>query len=254
MLMRTNRAYSAFLLCLVAASAVAFGSPAVAYEDEYGIEHSKNEKHPPSGDPDYPNAVVNMQAFRTGLTDEDSNSNVLLFTSDYLLKRGNYQDALRLIKIAIKKDNDDIDMHKLYAEALEKKYDAEPKKDPEIYNQCVFEWLLVLRQEVGWEKLTKNGIGVPGMGKLFEDEDQVIPARQHLLSLTGSLPGVRENDTKYLRRVMKPTTTGVHGKVLTKGEAAADDKDSEDDDKDGRIDKDYKPPKDANDVIRADMK
>ena len=196
MLSRLSRPYRLFLLCLVAVAAVGSSAPAWAYEDEFGIEHSKNERHPPSGDPDFPNAVVSMQAFRQGLDDEDSNSNVLLFTSDYLLKRGNYQDALRLIKIAVKKDYDDVDIHKVYAEALEKKYNSEPKKDPEVYNQCIFEWLLVLRQEVGWEKLTKNGIGIPGMGKLMEDEDQVIPARQHLLSLTGSLPGVRENDTK----------------------------------------------------------
>lgn len=205
-----------------------FNQASFAYEDEYGIEHpgKKGAKSTSAGrDSEYPHAVVSMEAFRIGLDDEESNSTVLLMSAEYALKQGDQTRALKLLKIALERNFDDVEIHKVYAEALEQKYNKQTHKDPDVFNEAVIEWLTVLRQEVGWEKLTKNGLGTPGIGKLYEDEDQVIPARQHLLTLTGVLPKVTENDTKYLKAVLKPSTAGVKGKILKKGEVP-DEEDS----------------------------
>ena len=101
----------------------------------------------------------------------------------------------------------------MYAEALEGKLKEQTDRDPALFSKCVKEWLIVLRQECGDEKLTYHGLGIPIMGKFYEDDERVIPARQHLMKLTGTMPKVWETDTKYLKRV----TAGTHklsGKVI----------------------------------------
>jgi hypothetical protein len=197
---------------------------ACAEEDEYGIEHPKGASARASGDPDYPGAITSIEAMRMGTSEDATSSLALCMMAEYCLKNGYTDKALLLIKHSLERNYDDIDLHKVYAEALEKKWNTQvgKKKDPDIFNACVIEWLIVMRQEVGWEKLTRGGLGIPGIGKLYEDEDQTIPAQQHLLTLTGVLPRVREADDKYLKKVLKPSTAGVKGKILPKG-AASDD-------------------------------
>ena len=207
---------------------------AYAEEDEYGIEHPTPPKH--SGkvskdedaerEPEYTGTVTSMDALRVGIGDDSSTACTLAFMAEYHLKHGNPDRALKLAKMAVERDYQDIDSHKVYAECLERKWNKDTPKDPDIYNACVMEWLIILRQEVGWEKLSSsNGLSIPGLGKFYEDEDQVMPARQHLMSLTGVLPKVWENDNKYLKRVLKPSTAGVTGKVLPKAGTSADTKD-----------------------------
>ena len=197
---------------------------ALAVEDEYGIEHPAPPKRSAkdSSEPEYTGTVTSIEAMRTGFSDRDSTPEVLAMMAEYNLKHGDPDKALRLIKISLEKDYQDIDVHKVYAEILERKWNTDTPKNPDVYNACVMEWLIIMRQEVGWEKLTTNGIGIPGLGKFYEDEDQVIPAKQHLLTLTGVLPKVWENDTKYLKKVLKPSTSEVSGKILPKKAVGSD--------------------------------
>jgi hypothetical protein len=229
-------AYSAFAACALLLTA--WGPAALSEEDEYGIEHPagyKAAKPSPSSskrstsssassyDPDYPTAITSIEAMRMGTVDSESNSTVLMMVAEYNLKNGHVEEAMKAVKIALDRNYDDVDVHKVYAEVLERKYNQDPKKDPDVYNNCVMQWLIVMRQEVGWEKLSNsNGLAIPGMGKRFEDEDQTIPARHHLIQLTGSVPKVSETDYKWLKKVLKPTTTGVKGKILGKDDVPED--------------------------------
>ncbi len=157
--------------------------------------------------------VTSMEAF-TQLGEQTAGS--LSLAADYAKATQNIDYAIKLSRLALKRDNDDLDIHKTYAECLEKKLSTQSDKDPGLYNQCVKEWLFVYRNEFGDEKgLTWHGVGVPAMQKYYEDDDHVIPARAHLLSLTGTLPKPSETNAKFLKRVSKPANTDVFGKVLS---------------------------------------
>jgi hypothetical protein len=117
-----------------------------------------------------------------------------------------YDRALQIVKIGLHRNNDEMSLHKIYAEALEGKLSeqAEGQKDRLLYEQCVREWLVVMRSEVGEEK----GLNIGGAGgvfdSLYKDDDGYTQARYHLKQLTGSIPRPWETDTKYLARVLKP--------------------------------------------------
>ena len=146
--------------------------------------------------------------------------------AEYCLHNEQYDQAIKLSKMALDRNDDDNEIHQVYAEALEGKLRGQVERDPMIFNQCVTEWLIVLRQQKGDEKLANShGIGIPGLGRLYEDEDRVIPARMHLLKLTGRIPKVLESNTKYLQKVLMPTTETVTGKVLKKHAAETSPKD-----------------------------
>lgn len=135
--------------------------------------------------------------------------------AQYCVENEQYDKAIKLSRMAIDQNDDDNEIHQVYAEALEGKLLKQVHRDPALYNQCVKEWLIVLRQETGQAKIANShGIGIPGMGYLFRDEDSVMPARKHLMKLTGKIPKVWESDSKYLAKVLKPTTESVTGKMV----------------------------------------
>jgi len=141
----------------------------------------------------------------------------LSFLAENSLREGNVDKAIHLLKQALSMDNDDADAHALYAEALERKLRKQDEKDPELFNKCVREWLLVMRNEVGEEKgMNVKGVGVPGIATFYRDEDHNIQARNHLVKLTGSAPRAWETNTKYLKRVLEKPHEMVAGKVVNK--------------------------------------
>jgi len=141
----------------------------------------------------------------------------LAFLAESNLKSGDVDKAIHLLKQSLSMDNDDADAHALYAEALERKLRKQDEKDPELFNKCVREWLLVMRNEVGEEKgMTIKGMGVPGIGTFYRDEDHNIMARNHLVKLTGSAPRGWETNTKYLKRVLEKPHAEVSAKVVKK--------------------------------------
>jgi hypothetical protein len=160
----------------------------------------------------------------------------LMFQADYLLKLGNYEGAITLIKKSLAENDDDADAHSLYAQALEKKLRAQQNKDPKLFNKCVKEYLMVMRDEKGIEKgLYWHGFATP-YGASFGDEGRELMAAQRLYKLTGFVPKRGQSDRKYLSLVLKPTTTEVTGTVLNhkapepKPIKLADEKSDDDDD------------------------
>ncbi len=138
----------------------------------------------------------------------ESNARTLLMTARQHLRHNNYQRAIVLLAKAVKLDPDDIDVHSLYATALEEKLSNQVDKDPELFNRCIQELLIVVRNEAGDEKgLTYKGLGL-GAG-FYQDEERTMAAKRSLKKLTGYLPRPWETNARYLRRVLRPTSTSV---------------------------------------------
>lgn len=158
-----------------------------------------------------PGYVTSIEAATTGLQTADS----MALAADYATRNGNYDQAIKYCRQALKLDFDDIDIHMSYAQALEKKLVKEPDADANVFNMCIKEWLIVMRGEVGEEK-EQNFHGVNLMGHLFEDDERAIPARYHLAALTGGHPPKPwQTDTQYLKQVCKATST-VAARILPK--------------------------------------
>jgi hypothetical protein len=156
-------------------------------------------------------AVTNDEMMTMGQVSPKS----LTFLAENSLRAGNVDKAIHLLKHALSMDNDDADAHALYAEALERKLRKQDEKDPELFNKCVREWLLVMRNEVGEEKgIGFKGLSPPGLAAFYRDEDHNINAKNHLIKLCGSAPKVWETNTKYLKRVLEKPHAEVAGKVV----------------------------------------
>jgi hypothetical protein len=168
-----------------------------------------------NGEEDYAeyHPVSSMEAFSNS---PHATADAVLMHAEYALKSGDIDGAIKLLRRALKKETgaDDIDIHQTLAGALEEKVKSQDERDQYLYNECVKEWLKVLRSEVGPEKgLTWKGLGL-GLGRKYEDELQGGVARAHLTELCGSAPTNKETDAKYLKRVLTPTDSSVSGKVL----------------------------------------
>ncbi len=133
--------------------------------------------------------------------------------AEYCLKHGYVDQAIKLCQLSLGK-KDDPDLHQIYATALEQKIRGQDEKDPALFAKCVAEWLIVLRQSGGEENLSFHGIGLPGAGKFWEDEDRSMPAKQHIQQLTGHLPKVWETNERFVKRVTKQFESSVSGKLL----------------------------------------
>ncbi len=155
--------------------------------------------------------VTSIEAF-SGLGEQTTNS--LGLAAEYATEQGNYEQAIKLCERALGKDYNDMDTHLAYAKALEAKLKGQTVQDPVLLDQCIREWLIVFRTEVGDEKgLSFHGISP--LGHLYEDEDRSIPARNHIVKLTGRAPKPWETDEKFMKWVNRPVTA-VAGKILSK--------------------------------------
>jgi tetratricopeptide (TPR) repeat protein len=190
--------YSAVFIALL----IFFLQIPIAFADEDNDEQSNYRE---------PGTVTSMEAFsqRGGI----DTPGALLLGAQYATEMGHYEDAIKICRQALKVDYEDADLHKIFADALEQKLRRQKEPDPTLFNECVREWLIVYRGLVGEDK----GMGINGinpLGHLFEDEDRAIPARYHLVKLTGRAPRPWESNMKYLNKVLKPTESTVAGKVL----------------------------------------
>jgi hypothetical protein len=139
----------------------------------------------------------------------------LAFLGETSLREGNIDQAIHLLKQSLSMDNENADVHVWYAEALEKKLRKQDEKDPELFNKCVREWLLVMRNEIGEERgLSVKGISPGGIGTFYRDEDHNILAKNHLVKLTGSAPRFYESNTNFLKRVLQKQHAEVAGRVV----------------------------------------
>ncbi|HEY9756934.1 MAG TPA: hypothetical protein V6C97_17340 [Oculatellaceae cyanobacterium] len=201
-------------------------SLASASEDKYGIDHGAKSDlsgSASSGD-ELPESISAAAVRDAGDTQTlmssddmgDVSASALRRSGEFLTKRGRYDDAIRFLRASLQKNYDDSDTHKAYAIAMEKKLNSQTERDPELFAKCVKEWLIILREEVGFEKLTFHGLNVPGSGYFFADETLAIPAKAHLQSLTGYCPRAWETDAQFIKRVTKAGSVGVSGKVIKK--------------------------------------
>jgi tetratricopeptide (TPR) repeat protein len=150
------------------------------------------------------------EIFDSGSTQTGS----LLVVGEAALRAKRYDRAIEFAKRALDNDNQEIDVHKLYAQALEGKFKQQKSQDLDLLKECVQEWLLVMRTGVGEEK----GINIGGAGIgdfLYRDSERYILAQQHLLKLTGTAPHMWESNKRYLKRALKPMQL-VKGKIISK--------------------------------------
>jgi tetratricopeptide (TPR) repeat protein len=159
--------------------------------------------------------VTSMEAFSSS-----GNASAITYSiaAEHAMKNKNYNQAIKLCQEAIDKDNDDVDIHLMYAKCLQKKLKTQTEKDPELFNKCVKEWVIVFKNEVGDEKgMSYKGATLPFMTEAYKDDERSIPAKQNLITLTGTYPKFNETSAKFLKRVSKPASTSVSGTVISVG-------------------------------------
>lgn len=144
----------------------------------------------------------------------------MALAAQYMVNHDYFDKAIALCQKALRKDDNDADIHKIYAEALEGKLRHDKKDNPDLFQQCLKEWLIVLRYERGPEKgMTFRGIGIPGLLQANEDEDHSMEARMHLVDLTGTSPRAWETDGMYVKRASRIVGTAVSAKLLSSDKA-----------------------------------
>ncbi len=142
----------------------------------------------------------------------ETSARTLLMSARQHMRKHNYPRAITLMKKAVELDSDDLDVRCVLAQALEEKLSHQQEKNGDDYKLCVENWLAVARSQGGEEKgLSYRGIGF-GVG-FFQDEERGILAKRRLKSLTGYLPKPWETNDRYLRRVLKPSSSTVSGVV-----------------------------------------
>jgi len=149
-----------------------------------------------------------------GSTEISNRSARMLFLeAEQSMRSGDSATALRKLKHSMAIDNDDIDAHLLYAQLLEEKLRSQTDRDPMLFNQCVEEWLSIMRNRYGDEKGMRYK-GINPCGDLFNDEERSITAKRALTKLTGYAPKTFETDNHYLKRVCLPYSDKVSGTVV----------------------------------------
>lgn len=111
-------------------------------------------------------------------------ASALQFEGESSMRMGDVDRALVVLQRSIEMAPMDMDKRILYAEALEKKLMGQKKKDPQLYNFLIKQWLFVARKA--------------------EFPDQSVLARSHILSLSGTFPKMLEKPEKFLGRVLIP--------------------------------------------------
>lgn len=177
-------------------------TPAFSDGDERSAGEEQQENYKP---------IANGDAMLLG----SNSAGVLSRAAKYQLHLGNFDKAISLSKRSLEENDEDEETHFVYAEALEGKVKSQENRDPQLYRLCLKEWLVCLRQESGYEKLsTSHGLSLPKLAKFYEDEDGTVPAKRHIVRLAGRLPKAWETDAKYLDKVTGPTTQNVSGKLV----------------------------------------
>lgn len=202
--------------------AVIFILALIALPPSLAVDETKPEYVPSEGA--IKGGVINSnQMLQLGMVTPRS----LLLEGEKALYAGDADRAITVLRRSIDRDNEDADAHMFLARALEMKLKAQAERDPQLYNECVKEWLLVMRNHVGAEK-GEGAHGINVLGHFWEDEEHGIDARHHLRKLTGFAPKPWETSAKYLKRVLLPATSTVSGAVVKpKSEAKSSSKEQE---------------------------
>jgi hypothetical protein len=174
-------------------------------------EFSENQDRIKESTEEHPGYIYSDQLLNFDHTSGDS----ILLQAETAKRHGDLEKAITLARKSLDMAPGCLDAHAFYAEVLESKLRKQTERDPEMFETCVKEWLIVLRNKVGDEAgMNAHGIAVPFIGTFFEDEEHTIKARQHLIKLTGAAPKGWETDNKYLKKVLTASRESVSGKVV----------------------------------------
>ena len=125
------------------------------------------------------------------------------------LTDGNVDQAIKLCRRVAARRELDIDMHCMYAMALEMKY-RRSEHDPAVFDECVKEWTHVAKVKIladskGWEHI--------GDGEVFtQNQERKQMANRHLEGLVGRAPKYFESEKAFVDKAMK-VNTAVAGKI-----------------------------------------
>ncbi len=135
--------------------------------------------------------------------------------SEFALRADRVERAIQLARRSIKQFPDDMDAHKALAEALDRKLELQVEKDPTLFEECIKEWLVIMRNGVGFEKgINFRGIGI--FDHAYGDDEYYEVAKHRIKHLTGYIPKPWESNDRFLRKVLRPAKTELKGKILTK--------------------------------------
>lgn len=146
------------------------------------------------------------------------NSKIQYMQSEISLRNDDVNRAVSMGRRAVELDPNDVDARVALGEALYQKIKRSKKKPkPEVYNECVKTWLMVLRNIVGDEaNMGYKGISIPLVERFYEDEDRTILARTRLTAVCGRVPKFWETNKKFLDKVLLPeASTSVAGTVIS---------------------------------------
>lgn len=125
------------------------------------------------------------------------------------LTNGNVDEAIKLCRSVMARRPLDIDMHCMYAMALEMKLRKGAYND-QLFQECVKEWVHVSKVKIlgrseGWDSA--------GDGEVFvENQERKNLANRHLFSLVGRAPKYFESEEAFIKNAVK-VQTEVAGKV-----------------------------------------
>ncbi len=121
--------------------------------------------------------------------------------------------AVDLARQAVDEEPSNLDAKTIYAEALYKKYKDDPK-DVESRNKCVRMNLVIFRllKNFGWT-LSDKSQHTPFAYRFHEKERKDMLCNARLKELCGRLPKWREDDAKYLKKMLM-SEKAVAGKIM----------------------------------------
>ncbi len=135
--------------------------------------------------------------------------------SEFALRADRVERAIQLARRSIKQFPDDMDAHKALAEALDRKLELQVEKDPTLFEECIKEWLVIMRNGVGFEKgINFRGIGI--FDHAYGDDEYYEVAKHRIKHLTGYIPKPWESNDRFLKKVLRPAKTELKGKILLK--------------------------------------
>jgi hypothetical protein len=129
------------------------------------------------------------------------------FLGQTALRDHQIEKAITYLRRSVNANGTDLDARAIYATALEEKYRDQEEKDPQLFRECLSQWLYVLKT------IAPEESGVSVLKFLYKDEERDMPAKQHIKDLTGTVPKHFESNDKFLARVCKGDTN-VSGTIL----------------------------------------
>lgn len=128
------------------------------------------------------------------------------------LAQHHYDKAIAIARSGLQRNHDDLDLHMVYAEALEEKLTQQAGFDESVFRECLREWLIVMRSNLGEER----GINILGFGggdSFWADNARFKEARAHIKDLTGTIPHSWETSARFVHRALK-TKARVIGQTI----------------------------------------